>query len=117
MLTQHPYAGEATITGLTAFTNARGLAARFGGEEFAIGLPDAEGDGAVGLGKWIRCGVAAGRIRRADQGDELGGITISLGVAVYRLGEPFEQWAARADEAPYSAKNAGRNRVAIAQMG
>ncbi len=101
---------------MTAFTKGRGLAARFGGEEFAIVLPDTEDDGAVGLAEQIRCGVATGRIRREGQDVDLGGVTISLGVALYRLGETFEQWACRADAALYNAKNAGRNRVAMAQV-
>jgi PleD family two-component response regulator len=37
--------------------------------------------------------------------------TISLGVAEWSAGEPFERVAGRADERLYLAKQSGRNRV------
>jgi hypothetical protein len=43
--------------------------------------------------------AAQGRIRRSDRGEPIGCITISLGVAAYRLGETLEEWIARVDQA------------------
>ena len=43
---------------------------------------------------------------------ELGGITVSIGAAFYRTGEPLKDFINRSDKALYFAKNTGRNRVA-----
>jgi diguanylate cyclase len=92
----------------------RDVAARFGGEEFAILLPDTPADGAVALAEQIRKTIAQGRFRRADREETIGGVTISLGVAAYRPGESLEEWLARADRALYASKQHGRNRVTLA---
>jgi diguanylate cyclase len=92
----------------------RDLAARFGGEEFAILLPDTHERGATALAEQIRQTVARGRIRRADRSEPIGGITISLGVAAYEPDETPEQWIARADQALYQSKQFGRDRVTLA---
>lgn len=90
------------------------VATRFGGEEFAILLPEcAEGE-ALALAEQIRVNVARGRIRRGVLGQPVGGITVSLGVATYRSGESLEQWISRADRALYESKETGRNRVTVA---
>lgn len=94
----------------------RDLAARFGGEEFAILLPDTPESGAAALAEHIRQTVARGRIRRADRGEPIGGVTLSLGVAAYEPGETPEQWIARADQALYRSKQCGRDRVTLAAV-
>ncbi|GJM17748.1 MAG: hypothetical protein DHS20C13_30750 [Thermodesulfobacteriota bacterium] len=38
-------------------------------------------------------------------------ITVSLGVAEYKVDESLNEWLARADSNLYEAKNLGRNRV------
>jgi diguanylate cyclase len=95
----------------------RDVAARFGGEEFAILLPDTPLRGALVLAEQIRQTVAHGRIRRIDRDETVGGVTISLGVANYRPGETLEQWLERADRALYQSKQRGRNCVTAAAAG
>jgi diguanylate cyclase len=43
----------------------------------------------------------------------MGQITISIGVASYRVGEEAETLIDRADRALYVSKNGGRNRVSV----
>jgi diguanylate cyclase len=91
-----------------------GLAARVGGEEFALLLPGHALTPAQQLAEKIRATVAASRIRRkgADAGER---ITISLGVA--QFGPADDSPAAlvsRADRALYAAKQGGRDRVVVA---
>jgi PleD family two-component response regulator len=51
------------------------------------------------------------RIRRTGSEELADPVTISIGVSVPAVGEDFEAALARADQALYLAKNAGRNRV------
>jgi len=87
------------------------VAARFGGEEFAIILPATSLIHAKGLGNAIREKIAKNTIVNRVTGVELGQITLSIGVAEYRLGEPLTEFIGRADAALYRAKRSGRNRV------
>jgi len=86
---------------------------RYGGEEFCIVLPDADGPGAE---KALASLAARLRdLRVAWDGTTLGGFTFSAGVAV--LGEngvSFADLLAAADRALYDAKHAGRNRILLA---
>jgi len=87
------------------------LAARFGGEEFVIVLPDTEGPGAMVFAERLRERVEQQNF--AEAGPPLG-VTVSIGVASVdsetRATTP-EALIALADEALYRAKNDGRNRV------
>lgn len=92
-------------------TNARSIdiAARMGGEEFNLLLPGVDHVGGL---------VAAERIRKAIEAapvDVIGNITASIGVATYgehsnNLNELLEL----TDQAMYSSKKNGRNRVTLA---
>ena len=90
----------------------RDTAARYGGEEFATLLPLTALANAATVAEHIRASVAQRRVIKRSSGEALGNITLSIGVAGYRVGEPLGDLIQRADEALYSAKNAGRNRVA-----
>jgi len=76
------------------------LLARLGGEEFALLLPDTTLDGGQLIGERLLTAVPEG-------------ITASAGLALWR-GEDGTLLYRRADEALYAAKEAGRNRLAIA---
>lgn len=105
---------QAVAQVLRTSIKGRDLAARFGGEEFAILLPDTPPRGGCVLAEQIRQTVAQGRIRRADRDTTISSVTISLGVASYQAGETLEQWLHRADQALYESKKCGRNRVTMA---
>src|SRR4029450_6223953 len=92
----------------------RHCAGRYGGEEFALILPQTDLEGAGMLAEQIRRTVASNRIRSKVNGLDLGHITMSIGCAQYVPGEPLTRLIQRADEALYRAKRAGRNRVLVA---
>jgi diguanylate cyclase (GGDEF)-like protein len=87
---------------------------RYGGEEFALILPEADMELTQQRAEQVRQGVAAIRVKL--QGQTLASITVSEGVAVYPGNGPTGQDVLRAaDEALYRAKLMGRNHVAIAE--
>jgi diguanylate cyclase len=90
------------------------LVARFGGEEFAVVLPETGLAHALALAEKIRARLATQRVRLRRDGRTLEAITISVGVAEYRPGERLEDLVARTDEALYRAKRGGRDRVEAA---
>jgi diguanylate cyclase (GGDEF)-like protein len=89
------------------------LAARFGGDEFVVLLPEADATQAVSCLERIRTGIARARIAGAERG-----ATASAGVAVFdpevRASVSVSAWLRQADAALYAAKAAGRNRVLVA---
>lgn len=116
---RHGHQTGDTVLQLVARTlsdNVKGqdLAARYGGEEFALLLPRTRADQAVRLGDNIRALIATRKLVKRSSGEELGRITISAGVAEYRLGEALSSFVQRADAALYGAKHDGRNRVVAA---
>jgi diguanylate cyclase len=92
-------------------TKGQDTAARYGGEEFAIILPLTDLDGAFRLADNLRKTISSKELRNRTTNEKLGQITVSAGLAQFDMGEPINQFIARADEALYMAKHAGRNRV------
>ena len=90
------------------------LAARVGGDEFAMFLPGKSLDAAAALAEDVRATATRTIITRADGMQYVGAVTLSIGVAIGEPGDTLESLRHRADEALYDAKDAGRNRVALA---
>jgi diguanylate cyclase (GGDEF)-like protein/putative nucleotidyltransferase with HDIG domain len=81
-------------------------AARVGGEEFALILPDSGADGAFVLAERLRSALAG------EFAEDSVAITISFGLATYpEHGETAASLLRAADEALYAAKDSGRNRT------
>jgi diguanylate cyclase len=87
------------------------IAARYGGEEFAIVLPNTVLRSAVTVADHIRRAVMSKELMKRSTGQNLGRVTISVGVATARAGENVQSLIARADACLYAAKRNGRNRV------
>jgi diguanylate cyclase (GGDEF)-like protein len=89
------------------------LPARFGGEEFAIVVPDENTDAAVHLAERCRREIAKTCIAVHDEMETVS-VTASFGVADTKGAASLEILMRRADEALYRAKDTGRNRVQTA---
>jgi diguanylate cyclase len=87
------------------------LAARYGGEELIAILPGADLAACTAVAERIRHGIAKGKITRRSTGEELPGITVSIGVGQFQFGESLEDMIDRCDRALYQAKKRGRNLV------
>jgi diguanylate cyclase len=93
--------------------NVKGLdtAARFGGEEFAIILPGCDIRGAIQVGEQVRKAVMSRELVKRSTGENLGRVTISVGIATIRKDDTSTTLIERADAAMYAAKRGGRNLV------
>ncbi|PKR49528.1 GGDEF domain-containing protein [Thalassospira povalilytica] len=88
------------------------FAARYGGEEFAIILPQTTLGCAKQAANMLRHNVETHNIVSKSNQKKVGRITVSIGVATFRFGEPLARLIERADDALYLAKSRGRNQVA-----
>ena len=87
---------------------------RYGGDEFAVLLPNSGLDAALESAERLRQQVDALRLPLSGS-DARAHITLSIGVAEARPGdEDVSHVLKRADEALYEAKSSGRNRVVSA---
>lgn len=87
------------------------LLARYGGEEFVMLLPGTTIEHAAMLADRIRTSIQSRRLKKRRTNEDLGVITVSMGVATYEPGDTVESLIERADQRLYEAKNTGRNRV------
>jgi diguanylate cyclase (GGDEF)-like protein/excisionase family DNA binding protein len=108
-------AGDATLVHIAKViqNNIRGgdIAARYGGDEFAVILPDNDAAGALHVAERIRRSI-----ERATVGDAThrAKVTISVGLAVFpEDGQTKEDLLDNADWAMYQAKSRGKNRVYV----
>ncbi|SFR52449.1 GGDEF domain-containing protein [Thiomicrospira sp. ALE5] len=90
-------------------TKGHDRVARYGGEEFVILLNKITYDNALRFAENIRANIARKSLRARGHETPLR-ITVSIGVAIYQIGEPAESFFERADKALYLAKNK-RNQV------
>ncbi len=81
---------------------------RYGGEEFLVVLPGSDVRGGVVCGERIRTGLEQCEWPELEPGRK---VTVTAGVATWREGDSAFSILARADDALYAGKNAGRNRV------
>jgi diguanylate cyclase (GGDEF)-like protein len=85
------------------------LAARYGGDEFIVLLPDTPANGAMEVGERIRNRVAGTPVQVGGR-DVVS--SVSIGIACYpEDGATLDALAAHSDGALYSAKQDGRNRT------
>ena len=86
-------------------------ASRFGGDEFALILPQAYAEGALIVAERLRASIEKIEI------PDFGHLTASLGIACFPVHASSRgELIVAADAALYSAKRAGRNRVALIDL-
>jgi diguanylate cyclase len=91
------------------------FAARYGGEEFAMLFPGEHPAQVMAALDTVREEIAGRVLKRRSTNEDLGAVTISMGVATLRTGEKCAALTERADAALYSSKRNGRNRVTSAE--
>ena len=105
ILTAFAERARAEVRRLDRLDHHEGAFGRYGGEEFIVILPHTSLPGALECAERIR------KVTAEREFEDRFHITLSAGVAEYRIDEAIETTLRRADEALYAAKQAGRNRV------
>lgn len=89
----------------------KAIITRFGGEEFAVILPEADLIAGKFGAETVRQALLTRELVKRSTNENLGRITISLGVASYARGDTAASLTERADQALMAAKRSGRNRT------
>ena len=112
----HPAGDEVLVTIAAILTQVANrpadLAARIGGEEFAIILPNTNLEGAQHVAENIGARLAEYQLRHADS-PVADVITLSIGVTQAINRDDPSALIQRADKATYKAKESGRNKVCV----
>lgn len=95
----------------------RDLPARYGGEEFGIVLPNTTVENSFTVAEQIREAIAAKELIKRSTGENLGRLTVSIGIARALEGDTPASLIGRSDKALYKAKDTGRNLCVIAPDG
>jgi diguanylate cyclase (GGDEF)-like protein len=110
----HPFGDELLkefANALRATVRESDVAARWGGEEFALVLPGTGAEGGADLANRVR-EIVEGRMVQAPDGTDVR-VTGSFGVASFPESEELGELLAAADSALYAAKREGKNRVVV----
>ncbi|MDX2274950.1 MAG: GGDEF domain-containing protein [Hyphomonadaceae bacterium] len=87
------------------------LIARYGGEEFAMIMPRITQKAATQIAESLRAAIQAKRLRRRSTNEDLGQVTVSIGIARLQPGDTPQGLVERADACLYASKRNGRNQV------
>ncbi len=87
------------------------ITARYGGDEFAVVLPNTALRQALTVADHIRRAVMAKELKKKSTGEILGRVTISVGVSMLKPDDDTDSLIERSDACLYAAKRNGRNRV------
>jgi diguanylate cyclase (GGDEF)-like protein len=84
---------------------------RYGGDEFVIIMPNTIRQAAFGVGEKVRQRLEAVEFKIFKKSDHVARVTVSVGVTEMLKGDDQDIFFARADQALYRAKQAGRSQV------
>lgn len=93
--------------------SGEGTVARIGGDEFAVLSHVVSADEAADWASELRQHFAQQSLLLHRTGQELGKVTLSIGIALLRADDTRETWCNRADQLLYASKHSGGNHVML----
>lgn len=84
---------------------------RYGGDEFVILMPNANLEAAMKVAEKVRLNITSVEFKLFKNSDVTVRVTVSMGVAEVNLEDDPGSFFSRADQAMYTSKSRGRNRV------
>jgi diguanylate cyclase (GGDEF)-like protein len=94
-----------------ALKRSTDFAARWGGEEFVVLLPNTDTNGALLVAEKLRAAIENTAIPCADERGRRATISIGVSTHIPKSNSSIEDFISAADHALYKAKETGRNRV------
>ena len=89
------------------------IAARFGGEEMVMIVFDKSNTEIINFSNKIRVELAESRLKHKKDDSLIGPVTVSIGVSFFQAGDTPNSFLDRADQALYTSKDSGRNKVTV----
>jgi diguanylate cyclase len=96
---------------MQAYARPDVLVARYGGEEFAMIMPRVNARAAAQIAETLRAAIQNKRLRRRSTNEDLGQVTVSMGIARMQPGDTPQGLIERSDACLYASKRNGRNQV------
>jgi diguanylate cyclase len=96
---------------LLVSTREGDIVGRPGGDEFLVVLPRTDAIAAREAAERMRRAIVDSDLSAVLGAGVLGGVSASIGIALFRPGDTIAAFAGRADRCLYEAKHQGRNRV------
>lgn len=98
---------------LTKYAGKDHIAARFGGEEMVMIVFDKSNTEIINFSNKIRVELAESRLKHKKDDSLIGPVTVSIGVSFFQAGDTPNSFLDRADQALYTSKDSGRNKVTV----
>lgn len=89
------------------------IAARFGGEEMVLILFDVSQQEATDFANTIRTKLVDSKLQQTKDGQQIGSVSVSVGISFFQIGDTPTSLIDRADQALYKSKENGRNQVQV----
>jgi diguanylate cyclase len=100
-------------TAIKSLIRSQDVLCRYGGEEFAILFDSADETECADVVERVRLGVTKHKLVNRKQGQTIGSVTLSAGLALVEPDDDFDTALERVDRLLYKAKQAGRDRLVI----
>ncbi len=98
---------------LKKYAGKQHLAARYGGEEMVMIIFNKSSEEVLTLANTIRVELSEAKLRHKKDNSIIGPVTVSIGISFFQAGDTANSFIDRADQALYTSKETGRNKISV----